>query len=152
MKAIPGIRSSVSGFTCTRCDQAYPSLYWFKRDASSGRAFCLECARDLPPSQLEDVVQVPGSDVGKRKDPPGLAEYTEALALGVVEIVLLERADELVQLVSLVEPRLPRLLLSVVIFGTIGAAGGLLARLTGPIAASWSSRTFSYLCRKKDAP
>ena len=148
---IPGIRPSMSGFTCTRCTRSYPSLYWFKRDTDSKRAFCLECAGDLPPRQLEDVVQAPGTEIGGQRESPDLASYMGTLAFGLVAGLLIIKDQELLQLVSRWDPRLGRLPWSAVVFGTIVAASTLLIRLTATFMASWSSKMFRSLRGNKDA-
>lgn len=71
-----GIARSLDGHECPRCGVAYPSLHWFKRDAYSGEAMCVECAEGFQHGSLTDLV------------PPGRAGVNPLSPRALVEVAL----------------------------------------------------------------
>jgi len=61
-EAHPEPEAVIGGYRCGSCGAEYPSLYWFRREAGSEKAFCLECADEWPSEGSE-----PMSPAGRRQ-------------------------------------------------------------------------------------
>jgi len=152
MKTNLGIKSSTDGYVCPSCTIPYPSLYWFKRDAHSGRILCLECARSLPPGQLEDILQVAVRETENRSRPAGIGPYLEVLVVGMLGVAWVIKEQEILQVTSQLDPRLGRDPLRILLLVCVALLGARLTRLAVDLAASRWPRLGRLLRGNPNAP